>query len=48
MYIKNSNGPKIDPCGTPALISPQWEFWPLSQALDIYYWENFEKVLVSY
>ena len=26
MYIKNSNGPKIDPCGTLALISSQWEF----------------------
>ena len=25
-YIKNSNGPKSDPCGTPALISSQWEF----------------------
>ena len=26
MYITNSNGPKIDPYGTPALISSQWEF----------------------
>ena len=26
MYIKSSNEPKIDTFGTPALISPQWEF----------------------
>ena len=37
MYIKNSNGPKRDPCGTPAL-----------RLFDIYYPENFERVLVSY
>ena len=24
--IKNSNEPQTDPCGTPALISSQWEF----------------------
>ena len=30
MYIKNNNGAKIDPFDTPALISSQWEFWPLS------------------
>ena len=30
MYIKNSNGPRIDPCSTPALVNFQWEFWPLS------------------
>ena len=33
MYVKNRNGPKIDPCSTPALISSQWEFWPLSKTL---------------
>ena len=26
MHIKNSNGPKIDHCGTPALISSQRGF----------------------
>ena len=31
--IKNSNEPKIDPCSTPALISSQREFLPLSKTL---------------
>ena len=33
MYIKNSNGPKIDPCGTPALIISQRKFWLLNKTL---------------
>ena len=48
MHIKNSNGPKIDPCGTSALIGSQWKFWPLSKSLWYFFPENFKKVLVSY
>ena len=33
MYIKSSNGHKIDPCCTPASISSQWEFGPLCKTL---------------
>ena len=33
MYIKSSNGHKIDPCRTPASISSQWKFGPLSKIL---------------
>ena len=33
MYNKNSNGPKIDPCNTPTLVSSQWEFQRLLKAL---------------
>ena len=33
MYIKSSNGPKIDPFDTSALIISQWEFWALSETL---------------
>ena len=49
MYIKNSNGPKIDLCGMPALISSQWEFWPLSKILCYLLsrklWKNVSKLL---
>ena len=30
MYIRNSNGPKIKPCGTPASTNDQLERRPLS------------------
>ena len=33
MYIRKSNGPKIDPCGTPANNDNQFEHWPLSTTL---------------
>ena len=29
IYFKSNNGPKIDHCGMPALISSKWEFLPL-------------------
>ena len=48
IYIKNSNGLKLDSCGTPALTSSQWEFCPWSKTFYIYYPKNFENVLVSY
>ena len=31
--IKSNNGPKIDPCGTPASTLAQAEIWPLSLIL---------------
>ena len=30
MYIRKSNGPKIEPCGTPVSSDVQLEHWPLS------------------
>ena len=30
MYIRKSNGPKKEPCGTPNSIDDQLEHWPLS------------------
>ena len=30
MYIRKSNGSKIEPCGTPASTDDQFEHWPLS------------------
>ena len=33
IYIKNSNGPKIDPCGPPALINFQRDFLPIIKTL---------------
>ena len=33
MYLKNSNRPKIDPCGTSSSISSQWELWQLRKTL---------------
>ena len=49
MYIKNSNRPKIDPCGTSPLISSQWELWQLRKTLWYLLSRKFwKKVLVSY
>ena len=28
MYTRENKGPRIEPCGTPAEISPQLEFFP--------------------
>ena len=33
MYIRTSNGPKIEPCGTPANTNDQFEHWPLRSTL---------------
>ena len=33
MYIRKSNAPKIEPCGTPARTGDQLEHWPLSTTL---------------
>ena len=33
MYIRKSNGPKIEPCGTLASTDDQFEHWPLSTTL---------------
>ena len=33
IQIRNNNGPKVDPCGTPAFTLPQAETWPLSTTL---------------
>ena len=33
MYMRKSNGPKIEPCGTPASTDDQFEHWPLSTTL---------------
>ena len=48
MYIKNSNGPKKDPCNTPALIGSQWEFLPLNKTfwylLSRKLWKNVSKL----
>ena len=33
MYIRKSDGPKIEPCGTPASTDDQFEYWPLSTTL---------------
>ena len=33
MYIRKSNGPKIEPCGTPASTDDQFEHWPLRTTL---------------
>ena len=33
MYIRTSNSPNIEPCGTPASTDDQFEPWPLSTTL---------------
>ena len=43
MYIRKSNGPKIEPCRTPASTDDQLEHWPLSTTL----WNLFLKKLLS-
>ena len=30
-YIKNNNGPKMDPCGTPHVIRTGWDKVPLKE-----------------
>ena len=30
MHIRKSNGPKIEPCGTPVSTDDHLEYWPLS------------------
>ena len=37
MYIRKSNGPKIEPCRTPASTDDQLEHWP---SIGIYYLKN--------
>ena len=33
IYIKKKRGPKMEPCGTPAIIGNHVEDWPLSNTL---------------
>ena len=33
IYIKKNKGPRIEPCGTPAQMSPQLEDWPFRTVL---------------
>ena len=33
MYIRKSNGPNIEPCGTPASTDDQFGHWPLYTTL---------------
>ena len=33
IYIKNNRGPRMDPCGTPALIGNQLDFCPFNNTL---------------
>ena len=33
MCLRKSNGPKIEPCGTPVSTDDQFEHWPLSTTL---------------
>ena len=35
MNIKNSNGPRTDPCGTPLKTDAHWELCPSRQTLCI-------------
>ena len=40
MYIKKSNGPRIEPWGTPASTFVHVEYWPLRITLCFSLWEN--------
>ena len=39
IYIKNNRGPRMSPCGTPALIGSQLDSWSFNNTL----WNLFEK-----
>ena len=43
MYISKSNGPKIEPCGSPSSTDYQLEHWPLSTSR----WNQWLKILLS-
>ena len=42
MYIRKKNGPKIDPCGTPAFTGNHSDVWPFGTTL----WNLFVKKLL--
>ena len=56
IYIKNNRGPRMNPCGTPALIGSQLDSWPFNNTLWILlqnslqeYWaifHGFQKIQV--
>ena len=43
MYILKNNGPNIDPCGIPILISMRSEFW-FHNAYIVPYYNSYNEV----
>ena len=48
IYIKNNNGSSMEPWGTPALTSDQYETFPFNKTLSFLFlknsWERFSKL----